>query len=87
MRVEKLLCPVLSRLVVLQIVVGVTQLPSTNWTDPAGVPNRLVTAAVKVTRWFCAEGLRLDDRVVEVPARMTWCWAVPELVANVAVPA
>ena len=43
------------------------------YTDPAGQPD--------------VEGLGLEDRVVEVPARITWCWAVPELAANVADPA
>src|SRR5713101_4392249 len=83
--VEKLPCPGLSRLVVLQIVVGVAQLPSTNWTDPVGVLKMLVTVAVNVTLWSCTEGLGLEDSVVEVPARITWCWVVPELAANVPV--
>ena len=85
--VEKLLWPVSSKLVVLQVVVGVAQLPSTNWTDPVGVLKMLATVAVNVTLWSCTEGLGLEDSVVEVPARITWCWAVPELAANVADPA
>jgi hypothetical protein len=85
--VEKLACPVLSRLVVRQVVVGVAQLPSTNWTNPVGEPKVLVTEAVNVTLSSRTEGLRLEARMVEVPARITWCWAVPELAANVADPA
>lgn len=84
--VEKLACPVPSTVVVLHVVEGVEHPPSTNATDPVGVLKVLVTEAVNVTGWPRAEGLRLEVSVVEVPARITSCWAVPELAANVADP-
>jgi hypothetical protein len=84
--VEKLACPVPSAVIVLQVLEGVEHPPSTNATDPVGVLKVLVTEAVNVTGWPRAEGLRLELSVVDVPARITWCWAVPELAANVAAP-